>query len=70
MNVNSNTIIKNKLHSFLLCKKKQVKYYKKFGWVTINKNFFKIMDYKLIGSGMVFNNKLKLKNINFQYYAD
>jgi N-acetylglutamate synthase-like GNAT family acetyltransferase len=70
MNTNSQVIVKKKLHSFLICKKKVVKYYKKFGWVPINRKLFKLMDRKLSSNGMIFNYKLKLKNINFQYYRD
>ena len=70
MHTNSKVIVKKKLHSFLICKKKTVKYYKKFGWVPINRKLFKLMDRKSSSNGMIFNNKLKLKNINFQYYTD
>ena len=37
MNFNSSVIKKNKKISFLLCKKKFVKYYNKYDWIKLNK---------------------------------
>ena len=37
MNFNNSVIKKNKKISFLLCEKKLIKYYNKYGWVKLNK---------------------------------
>ena len=57
MNFNSSVIKKNKKISFLLCKKKFVKYYNKYDWVKLNKKKIKVMDYKFDKNGMIFNCK-------------
>jgi len=70
MRTNSKVIVKQKLHSFLICSKKSVKYYRKFKWNLISKKKFKLMDHQSSKNGMIFNNKYKLKNIKFLYYID
>jgi len=57
MNFNSSVIKKNKKISFLLCKKKFVKYYNKYDWIKLNKKKIKVMDDKFDKNGMIFNCK-------------
>ena len=45
MNFNNLIIKKNNQPAFLICKKKLINFYKKFGWKIINKNKF-ITEYK------------------------
>ena len=46
MNFNSKKIYSKKLHSFLICNKYSIKYYKKFNWNIVPKNKFEIMNLK------------------------
>ncbi len=57
MNFNSKVIKKRKIISFLYCDKNKVKFYKYFGWITLNKSMFKVPDHKSKQIGMVFNLK-------------
>tara|TARA_Y100000768_G_C23976881_1_gene683525 strand:+ start:762 stop:1313 length:552 start_codon:yes stop_codon:yes gene_type:complete len=43
---NNNIIKKLKKHSFLICSKKMIPYYKKFNWKILPKKYFKIADHK------------------------
>lgn len=43
---NNNIIKKSKKHSFLICPKKVIPFYNKFGWKVLKKNKFKVMDHK------------------------
>jgi len=63
MNFNNYIIKKNNLMSFLLCKKKFVKFYKKFYWKIMHKNDFKIIDSKkkFFLLGMIFKKRLENK---------
>ena len=56
MNFNNKIIKKKGFFSFLICKKKLVKFYIKNGWKKLNKNKIKIIDYKFSTFGMIFNN--------------
>ena len=44
MNFNNSIIKKNKKISFLVCEKKLIKYYNKYGWVKLNKKKIRVMD--------------------------
>ena len=57
MNFNNSVIKKNKKISFLLCEKKLIKYYNKYGWVKLNKKKIRVMDGKFNKNGMIFNCK-------------
>jgi predicted GNAT family N-acyltransferase len=48
--------IKNKkIPCFLLCKKKLIKFYEKYGFEKLNKKEFKLLDHKNLLYGMVYN---------------
>ena len=57
MNFNNSIIKKNKKISFLVCEKKLIKYYNKYGWIKLNKKKIKVMDDKFNKNGMIFNCK-------------
>jgi predicted GNAT family N-acyltransferase len=65
MNFNNQIIKKNKKISFLMCGSKLVKFYKKNGWIKINKKNFNVIDHKFNTNGMIFNSTRKYLNINF-----
>jgi len=54
-------IKKKNLPCFLLCKKKLIPFYMRYGFLLLNKNKFKITKYKTILNGMIFN--LSRKNV-------
>jgi hypothetical protein len=62
MKFNNRIIRKNKKVSCLMCSKKMINFYKKFGWKIINKKKLKFFDHKFNSNFMVFN----LKNLNFK----
>jgi len=67
----SKTITKNKSIAFLVCSKKLINYYKKFGWLLLGKNKVKIVNYNFKSNGMVYNIKKKIlnyKKCNFCFY--
>ena len=65
----SEFVKKRKRPSFLICKKNLIKFYKKYGWVSLNKKKFKIADHKNLMSGMIYNlNKRNKKKIIKFYY--
>jgi hypothetical protein len=68
MDFNSNIIIRQKLHSFLICHYRTINYYKKFHWVSLNKKEFKLIDHKSSLTGMVFNCEAKLRKNKILYY--
>lgn len=70
MTYNSKKIINQKLHSFLICSKKTINYYKKFYWKLLSKKKFKLMDHQSEKFGMVFNNKVKLEETKFLYFTN
>lgn len=55
----NNFIIKqNRLTGFLLCKKKNIDFYRKMGWKLISKNKFRILNKKIKNLyGLIFNEK-------------
>jgi hypothetical protein len=61
MHFNNQVILNNKKISFLICKKKMIKFYEKFCWKLLNKKYFEIKDHKFSSYGMFFNNKLMTK---------
>lgn len=72
MDFNNNIIKKNKKISFLICKKKLVKFYKKNKWHLIENKIFKVIGYEFKTFGMVYNinkNHLKKKN-NYVFFVN
>lgn len=69
MNFNNDIIINQKKHSFLICLKKSVSFYKKFNWKKLNNNNFKIVDHKFSSNGMVFNFRTSLIYKKPKYYV-
>ena len=66
---NNKIIKKNKKISFLITTKKLEKFYEKFGWKTLNKSNFRVIDHKTqVTLGMIFNNYQKLNNFSFYLY--
>jgi len=65
----SNFIKQKKLPSFLLCKKNLIKFYKKYGWIKLNKKKFKVEDHRTSLHGMLYNLKKtdQKKIIKFYY---
>ena len=70
MNLNNKIIKNNKKISFLICTKKKIKFYKKFGWKLLNKKKFKVLDFNFKTSGMIYSNfkKVSLDNLKFFLY--
>lgn len=64
----NNTIIKQSGYfSFLICKKELVGFYKKNGWIKLNKTNIKVIDHLFATNGMIFNTQKKSKNKYFFY---
>ena len=63
MNFDNEIIKKNKLISFLICKKKLIKFYKKFNWKKLNNKNISVPDHTLSTNGMIFNYERMDKNI-------
>ncbi len=64
----NNTIIKKlRLFSFLVCEKRIIKFYKKFGWKEMNNKNFVIKDHLFLTHGMTFNKKT-FKNRKYFFY--
>ena len=71
MRFNSETIIKKKKISFLLCEDMMKNFYKRFGWILLNKSKFEVADHKINSkNAFVYNaNKLtKINNIKFYFF--
>ncbi len=62
---------KKKIPSFLICKKELINFYKKYGWVKLNKRKYKIEDHKNHLTGMTFDlkNKDREKILKFYYHV-
>tara|TARA_B100000963_G_scaffold345652_1_gene349988 strand:+ start:1958 stop:2470 length:513 start_codon:yes stop_codon:yes gene_type:complete len=60
MQLNRNKIKSQKKVSLLICEKGLVKFYKKFGWKLLSKNYVNIMDKYSKKNVMIFNSKLKI----------
>ena len=56
------------LACFLLCKKTLISFYKKNGFIKLNKKNFKIIDHKNYLNGMIYNLKKKDKKKEKQFY--
>ena len=65
MKFNNDIISKNKKIGFLVCKKKEIEFYKKFNWKNLSKRKYKLSNMNSIQYGMVFNEKSKKKFYNF-----
>ena len=57
MKFNNDIISKNKKIGFLVCKKKEIEFYKKFNWKNLSKRKYKLSNMNSIQYGMVFNEK-------------
>ena len=57
MNFNNTTIKQTKYFSFLMCTKKLINFYKKFGWVKLQRNNIDFKDFKFLSYGMIYNQK-------------
>ena len=67
----SHFVKKRKLPSFLLTRKKLIKFYEKYGWVKLNKKRYKVADHKTSLHGMIYNlNRNDQKKIMKFYYND
>jgi len=65
MKFNNDIISKNKKIGFLVCKKKEIEFYKKFNWKNLSKRKYKLSNMNSIQYGMVFNEKSKKKFYDF-----
>ena len=65
MKFNNDIISKNKKIGFLICKKKEIGFYKKFNWKNLSKRKYKLSEMNSIQYGMVFNEKSKKKFYDF-----
>ncbi len=63
MALNNMVIKRNKLFSILICKKKQINFYKNNGWFQINNKNIQILDHKFSSFCMIYSEK----NINNKY---
>ncbi len=57
MKFNNSVIKKKKLISFLICQKKMINFYKKYGWVKLNNQNIKIENNLSFKNCMVYNQK-------------
>ena len=62
MNATKNKIIEMKSHSFLICRKEMIKFYKKFEWKLYKKDQFIIDDHNFDKKYGMFLNIERLKN--------
>ena len=65
MKFNNDIISKNKKIGFLICKKKKIRFYKKFNWKNLSKRKYKLSEMNSLQYGMVFNEKSKKKFYDF-----
>ena len=72
MKFNNKVILSKNKGSFLLCYKEKIDFYKFFGWSTLNKKNFQVVDHKHNLKGMIYNlidhDKKDFKKYNFFYY--
>jgi len=66
----SKIIKKSKLHSMLICEKKNILFYEKYGWKIITKDKSKILDHKYskFSLMMCFNQKPEIMKSNIKYF--
>jgi N-acetylglutamate synthase-like GNAT family acetyltransferase len=67
----SKIIKKSKLHSMLICEKKNILFYEKYGWKIITKDKSKILDHKYskFSLMMCFNQKPEIMKSNIKYFT-
>ena len=65
MKFNNDVIYKNNKIGFLVCKKKEIEFYKKLYWKNLSKTRYKLSNNNNTQYGMVFNEKSKKKFYNF-----
>jgi hypothetical protein len=68
MNLSNLLIQNNNLHGMLLCKKKSLKFYKKFKWNTGNNIKNKLQDYNSNLVKLFFNKKRNKSNLSYYMY--
>jgi len=68
MKFNKKILLKKNKISFLICKKKHIEYYKKFGWKLMHNKEFIIKDSKFTQYGMIYNEKYKSDLKYFFYF--
>ena len=68
MGLNNLIIKQTDLFSILICKKKQVNFYKKNGWLNVKKGNIKILDHRFSSFCMIFN--AKNKNNKYKFYIN
>ena len=68
MNSVNHYVEKKKLFSFLLCKKRVLKFYQKFKWKKINKIDYKLTDHNYSALAMTYNFKKNNKK-NTYYFS-
>tara|TARA_Y100001970_G_scaffold261365_1_gene344419 strand:+ start:1111 stop:1635 length:525 start_codon:yes stop_codon:yes gene_type:complete len=70
LNFTVKVIKKSKLHSMLICKKKVIKFYKKYKWKKIMQNKTKIIDHKYSKNlaMMSLNQTKQMSKVNIKYY--
>ena len=65
----NNKIIQNSGHlSFLMCKKRLIKFYKKNKWTKIGNKIFEVKDHLFLSNGMIFNQK-KIKSGKYKFFV-
>ena len=64
----NNYLKKIKKKSFLICKKKVINFYKKNGWLNIEKKKFRIIDHKHNMYGMTFFDKRNLYDKKYYFH--
>lgn len=70
LNFTVKVIKKSKLHSMLICKKKVIKFYKRYKWKKIMQNKTKIIDHKYSKNlaMMCLNQTKQMSKVNIKYY--
>ena len=70
MNFNNEIIKQYKKPSFLIAKKKQIKFYNKFGWYFLKPSKVILLDHSSLKNCMVFNIKKILISAKFRLYIN
>jgi len=69
MSFNNTIIKKSGYFSFLICKKKLVSFYKKFGWIKLKKGNVIVKDHLFSTNGMIYNKK-KLRKKKYYFFIN
>jgi predicted GNAT family N-acyltransferase len=69
MNFNNTTIKQVKYFSFLMCKKELINFYKKFGWVKLQRNNIDFKDFEFSSYGMIYNQR-NHGNKKYHFYVN